>query len=199
MGRRVDASTVRADRDGECTMREDMAAPREPDRTGPQDAEPTPDRQAELRAAYAANVAGGKPPYAGVAIRTRGEVTWIGREHTWSGTSSLEPDQEPFNLSGATLDDANLSGASLFRANLSGATLFEADLSSATLFEADLSSATLDEANLSGADLLGANLRRASLHGAKRRRPGRGRLELCFPRRGEPERRTPGASEPERH
>src|SRR5258707_9960828 len=99
-------------------MSEDVSAPREPDHTGPHDTEPTSARQAKLRAAYEANVAGGKPPYAGVAIRTRGEVTWIGREHTWSGTSSLEPDQEPFNLSGATLDDANLSGASLFRANL---------------------------------------------------------------------------------
>jgi hypothetical protein len=39
----------------------------------PDDSEPSAERQAELRAAYEANVAEGKAPYAGAAIRTRGE------------------------------------------------------------------------------------------------------------------------------
>ena len=34
------------------------------------DSEPTPERQAELRAAYEANVAAGKAPYEGVELRT---------------------------------------------------------------------------------------------------------------------------------
>jgi hypothetical protein len=37
-----------------------------------EDAEPTAERQGELRAAYAANVAAGNPPYVDVPIRTRG-------------------------------------------------------------------------------------------------------------------------------
>jgi hypothetical protein len=40
----------------------------------PDDSEPTPERQAELRAAYEKNVAEGKASYEGVAIRTRGEL-----------------------------------------------------------------------------------------------------------------------------
>jgi hypothetical protein len=35
------------------------------DETKPDDSEPTPERQAELRAAYDANVAAGKAPYEG--------------------------------------------------------------------------------------------------------------------------------------
>jgi hypothetical protein len=50
----------------------------------PDTSEPTPERQAELRAAYEANIAAGKPPYWGVGIRTMGEVQWILRGRDWS-------------------------------------------------------------------------------------------------------------------
>ncbi|MGZ3601809.1 MAG: hypothetical protein ACXWQ5_19425, partial [Ktedonobacterales bacterium] len=53
--------------------------------TQPDDTEPSVERQTELRAAYAANVAANKPPYADVRIRTRGELFWVLRERGWSG------------------------------------------------------------------------------------------------------------------
>lgn len=40
----------------------------------PDTSAPSPERQAELRAAYEANVAAGKAPYAGVRITTLSEV-----------------------------------------------------------------------------------------------------------------------------
>jgi hypothetical protein len=45
--------------------------------TQPDDREPTPERQAELRAVYEQNVAQGKPPYAGAVIGSRGELARI--------------------------------------------------------------------------------------------------------------------------
>jgi hypothetical protein len=42
---------------------------------------PTPERQAESNAAYAANSSKGFPPYMDVEIRTKGELLWI--LHTW--------------------------------------------------------------------------------------------------------------------
>jgi hypothetical protein len=47
------------------------------DQSQPDTSEPKPERQDELRAAYEANVAAGKPPYQLVTIRTLGEVQWI--------------------------------------------------------------------------------------------------------------------------
>src|SRR5262245_44443550 len=51
----------------------------------PDDTVPTLERQDELRAAYDANIAAGKPPYANVRLRSRGEVRWILQERGWSG------------------------------------------------------------------------------------------------------------------
>src|SRR5258706_6022363 len=137
----------------------------------PNDREPTPERQAELRANYDVNVAGNKAPYADVAIRTRGEVAWICRERNWSVMTRLEPGQERPTLSGADLSDADLSGADLFMANLSGANLDTAILSGAQLGATDLSGALLRAADLSDAllvetDLSRSNLRIANLRGA---------------------------------
>jgi len=98
----------------------------------PDDSEPTPERQAELRAAYEANVAAGKAPYEGVPIFTRGELSWVMRERDWSDELD-EEGKAHVNLSGATLYAANLSGAILHFANLSGAILAEAKLSGASL------------------------------------------------------------------
>src|SRR5690348_8682548 len=74
----------------------------------PDDSEPSPERQAELRAAYGANVAAGKAPYENVDIRTLRELSWVMRERGWSGDEILVVNQERANLSGATLH-ANLS------------------------------------------------------------------------------------------
>src|SRR5215467_13396360 len=55
----------------------------------PDDSEPSPERQAELRAAYEANMAAGKAPYEGVEIRTLGELLWVIRERRWSSKTAL--------------------------------------------------------------------------------------------------------------
>jgi hypothetical protein len=139
----------------------------------PDNSEPTLERQAELRAAYEANVAAGRAPYAAVEIRTWGDIRWIRRERGWSVQPSLE---ERLNLSGAIMYGADLSGASLeladlseadlSGANLSGARLDGVDLSGADLRMANLSGARLNSANLSGADLGAAKLSGADLYGA---------------------------------
>jgi hypothetical protein len=125
----------------------------------PDDSEPSPQRQAELRAGYEANVAAGSAPYAGVHIGTRGELRWVMQERRWSGTPAALPEgYERANLSGADLDMANLSGADLMGADLSGAGLGSANLSGAECGGANLSGAYLGIATLSGANLYSANL-----------------------------------------
>jgi uncharacterized protein YjbI with pentapeptide repeats len=126
----------------------DRPAPADTEQDGPDDSEPTPERQSELQAAYEANVAAGKAPYAGVEIRTLDELTWVKLERRWSGGLILPQGDERANLSGATLGFANLSGATPMEANLSGA----------TLDGADLSRTTLTDAKLSGAELTGARM-----------------------------------------
>jgi hypothetical protein len=115
--------------------------------------EPDAARQAELRAAYDANVAASKPPYETVPIRTLGELQWNLRERDWSVDFDLPEGKQRPDLRGASLTGADLSGADLFRVDLSGA-----DLRSA-----NLSDATLSSANLSGADLRAASLDRTTL------------------------------------
>ncbi|HEX8035384.1 MAG TPA: pentapeptide repeat-containing protein [Ktedonobacterales bacterium] len=132
----------------------------------PDDSEPTPERQAELQAAYEANVAAGKAPYAGVEIRTRGELRWVMQERRWSSEVELPEGYERAILSGANLRDASLSGADLRGANLSSARLRGANLSAALLSGANLNSADLRGTNLSGTRLGGANLSGARLGGA---------------------------------
>jgi uncharacterized protein YjbI with pentapeptide repeats len=141
------------------------------DKEEPDDSEPTPERQAELRAAYDANVAAGKAPYEGVRIRTLDELSWIMRERDWSGEQYARG-RDRANLSGAFLEAANLSGVYLWLADLSGARLERANLSGAHLYGANLSGAFLEAANLSGAylrdaALSGADLGWATLSGAE--------------------------------
>jgi uncharacterized protein YjbI with pentapeptide repeats len=119
--------------------------------TGPDDSEPTPERQAELRKAYQANAAVGKPPYASVEIDSSGELNWIMRTHKWVGSSDA-PGRRA-NLSGADLYGVNLKGVQLYRANLSDTDLALANLAEAHLVAANLIGARLWETNLSGADL----------------------------------------------
>jgi len=132
----------------------------------PDDSEPTPERQAELRAAYEANVAAGKAPYAGEEIRTRGELRWVMRERRWSGEMALPAGYQKADLSMAGLSGANLSGEVLVYADLSGADLSGANLSRAVLWHANLSRAVLFDANLTGGK-------------PPKRRPGRGVPRQC--------------------
>jgi uncharacterized protein YjbI with pentapeptide repeats len=62
--------------------------------------------------------------------------------------SSVQPDLEKADLSGANLSRMDLSKANLFAANLSGTDLREADLFMANLGAANLSEADLSMANL---------------------------------------------------
>jgi hypothetical protein len=129
--------------------------------------DPTPERQAELRAAYEANVAADKPPYEKVQIRTLGEVTWILRERNWSVDFVLTNGTWRADLRGTVLYHANLSGSNLNHADLSGSNLNHANLSGADLSGANLSGADLSYANLSGADLSRASLSGAYLRDAR--------------------------------
>ena|GEM_PF-1056192 len=122
----------------------------------PDISEPNPERQDELRAAYKANVATGKPPYEKVKIRTLGEVHWILRERDWSVDVFLPQGKQWPDLRGANLIDANLRGAVLTSANLRDANLTDADVTDASLTDADVTDANLTGANLSGANLSGS-------------------------------------------
>jgi hypothetical protein len=142
---------------------------------------PSAERQAELDAAYTANVQSGKPPYAHVKIGTLGELRWIVQTRGWSGDPSELMEQEPrsgpdlreASLQDAVLDGATLRGARLTGADLSHASLDKADLRQArlrgailvgaSLREADLRVTKLDQADLGGAILSGADLRGARL------------------------------------
>ncbi|HEV2460875.1 MAG TPA: pentapeptide repeat-containing protein, partial [Ktedonobacterales bacterium] len=133
---------------------------------GPDDREPTPERQAELRAAYEANVAAGKAPYIDVPILTRGELRWVLQQRRWSGSDPMLEEDERADLSGAYLYQADLSGVDLNLANLSEADLTFANLSGAYMHYANLSRGNLRGANLRGAVLPGANLSGAHLDDA---------------------------------
>ena|SRR5215469_5959082 len=86
---------------------------------GPDDREPTPERQAALRAAYLANVEAGKAPYAGVRITRRGELLWV---LTGRGWLQIEESPAP-NLRDADLSQTNLSSIDLQVADLRGTDL----------------------------------------------------------------------------
>jgi hypothetical protein len=155
--------------------------------TQPDDREPTPERQAELRAVYEQNVAQGKPPYAGAVIGSRGELAWILRERRWQpfggsldvATLSVAPDLRLTalrgdlrevvlswaNLRNAVLDGTNLAGASLRRADLRGAFLYFANLSGADLGIADLRGVLVYYTDWRGADLEASDLSGALLTG----------------------------------
>jgi hypothetical protein len=152
--------------------------------TGPDQTNPTRERQDELRQACDANLAAGRPPYSAVRIRTAGEVSWILRQHGWSGKEveykvkyELIPQGKfvhPVDLRGAWLSDINLSGMKLRRANLSGANLVRAKLNNTTLVDADLSHADLGFSDLTGAnlswvDLSESHLREVGLRNARLR------------------------------
>lgn len=147
----------------------------------PDDAAPSPERQAELRAAYDVNIAAGRPPYANVRLRSRGEVRWILQERGWSGEYDaytvkyvLTPKGEEAwaaDLRGVNLSHVPLRDVYLRRADLSGANLVFADLTGAhladvTLNDADMGRVILHRGELNYATLTGAHLRQANLSSA---------------------------------
>src|SRR5690348_15434993 len=183
---------------GGCVMSEQKSAEiatktAQPDKQAPDNSEPSPERQAELRTAYEKNSVGGKPPYAGVVIRTRGEVNWIVRERGWraggfdtfdqaidfrrvgvDGAVLSRLDLSFANLSDAIINDstfsdtdftgANLSGAFISDSTLSGAKFTNANLSGAFIADNISNEATLTNANLSGA-IFGGDFTNADLRG----------------------------------
>jgi uncharacterized protein YjbI with pentapeptide repeats len=144
---------------------------------GPDDREPTPERQAELRQAYDANVRVGKAPYAGVVIGTRGELNWIVSERRWQASGWLDSLSDAAdlrytrisadmrnsvldyaNLSNTVIWQSNFTGASLVRVNLSGAVIIATDFTGARLVLTNWSDAAISDANFTGAQLLSASL-----------------------------------------
>jgi hypothetical protein len=145
------------------------------------DGEPLPERRTELRQAYEANIAAGRPPYADVQLASRGELAWVLHERGWSGEHDdytvkyvLKPrgqahapaDLRRVNLSHVALGDVYLRMADLSDANLVFADLSGAHLADACLHEADMGRVNLQGAELNYADLSGAHLREAKLQGA---------------------------------
>lgn len=145
--------------------------------TAPDRTPPSIERQAELRAAYEANVAAGNPPYKNIEITDRDELDWIFAERSWSGTIATQGKMEhpdlrnislfTVDLTGIELNGANLNGANLTGAILIGAFLINANLVNANLTGIDLSDARLDRADLSNANLRGATLADASFASAE--------------------------------
>jgi uncharacterized protein YjbI with pentapeptide repeats len=153
----------------------------------PDDQEPSPERQADLRKAYDANLAVQAPPYSGAEIRTLGELQWILTERGWSGEFDdfqikygLAPPgacTPPADLRGVVMPRANLKGVHLRRANLNGANLIQANLAGADLVNiqgrdanfgfADFTGALLVSSDLSDAHLRGATLREVQLRFAQ--------------------------------
>lgn len=137
----------------------------------PDDSEPTPERQAQLRAAYERNRHGPGTFYERVfAIRTRGELSWLMREQGWSGDVD-DRHASRVLLGGVSFQRANLRDAHLYMAVLQDSSFRDADLSGAILIGAALLDTNFSGANLAGAHLVGtyladANLRGANLHGA---------------------------------
>lgn len=122
----------------------------------PDDSEPRPERQAQLQAAYEANLARGRAPYQDVRIQTRGELQWVMSERRWAG--ELFPDRWPDGTMHTGYSHANLSGVYLGEAILKDIHLRAANLSHADLANCDLRGALFDHANLSGAQLYGSKL-----------------------------------------
>jgi len=121
--------------------------------TAPDRTPPSPERQAELRAAYEANIAAGNPPYKDIEITDRNEMDWIFAERSWSGTFAMQGKMEHPDLRNISLFAVDLTGIELNGANLNGANLIGAILIGAFLINANLVNANLDGIDLSDARL----------------------------------------------
>jgi uncharacterized protein YjbI with pentapeptide repeats len=148
----------------------------------PDDSEPTPERQAQLKAAYERNQHGPGNFYQRVfAIRTRGELDWLMRDQGWSGDID-DRRASRVQLSGVSFQRANLHDAHLYMAVLQDASFLGADLSGAILIGAHLLDTNFTGANLAGAHLVGAYLTHANLHGASLRGANLRHADLSFAR-----------------
>ena len=128
--------------------------------------DPSPVRQELLRAAYDENTKVGKPPYAGVVIRTRGEVDWIMRVRGWRPNPTTREQTIDLRdvrisgvvLSGIDLSFANLSGAEINDSIFSDAVLTHTKLIDSRIHDTDFSRAKWTMANLSGIWMTGCTL-----------------------------------------
>src|SRR5262249_26043639 len=84
----------------------------------PDDTQPSPDRQAELRATYDANVAVGRPPYTNTRLRSRGEVRWVLQERGWSGEHDAYTVKYALAPKGEEARAADLRGVNLSHVRL---------------------------------------------------------------------------------
>jgi hypothetical protein len=116
---------------------------------------PSPERQAELEAAYERQKET-DAPYRGVKIRTLGELQWIMQKRRWSGEYDVRmPDGLPegmtrANFAYADFRTAQLAGASLIRAQLQGADFTQGHLEGAQLNSAHLEDTTFYRTHLNG-------------------------------------------------
>lgn len=126
----------------------------------------TLERQAELEAAYQANIAAGRPPYAGARLQSRDELNWVIAQRGWDVTHDSYAVKYVLTPQGISAVDADLREAILGRLDLSGVSLRRADLRDTNLVHANLSGADLVDINLSEADVGYADLSHANLHSA---------------------------------
>jgi uncharacterized protein YjbI with pentapeptide repeats len=135
-------------------------------------AAPGPERQAELRSVYEANLTGDRLCCDGIRLRSPGEALWVAQAlgapgvHDLSGADGSGLSFSGLDLSGVIFVEANLAEATFARANLSGAVFFKANLRAASCDGADLRDSVLDNADLRGVSGARADLRNASLFGA---------------------------------
>ena len=127
---------------------------------------PTPERQAELEAAYQANLAAGAPPYAAAHFRDRAELEWVIARRGWDTRHDAYTVKYVLLPRGTVVERADLRGAVFGNLDLSGVQLRRADLSEANLVHTNLAGADLVDADFSRADLGFADLRNANLHSA---------------------------------
>lgn len=133
---------------------------------------PGPERQAELRRAYEANLAADRLCCAGIRLRSPGEALWVAQALGAAGVRDLSgADASGLSFTGSDLAgiifiEATLAEASFAQANLAGAVFFKANLRGANFEGANLRDSVLDSSDLRGVLGARADLRNASLFGA---------------------------------
>jgi hypothetical protein len=133
---------------------------------------PGPERQAELRRVYEANLALDRLCCVGIRLRSPGEALWVAQAlgapsvRDLSGADCSGLSFARLDLSGVIFIEAILAEATFANANLTGAVFFKANLRGASFESANLRDSVLDTANLHGVSGARADLRNASLFGA---------------------------------
>lgn len=145
------------------------------EQSSPRDETPPAVRQAELRAAYEANVSADKAPFDDVRIATPVELSWV--IAMVLDAADLDDEYPEVNLSGALLNLSDFSGINVAsneayglefsRANFAGSNLVGATLSYTSFVRASFSGANLLQAKLDSCDLQRASLYEANLQGTQ--------------------------------